>query len=161
YGYRIHGPWDPEKGQRFNPSKLMLDPYAKAIDGQIQWNEAVFPYLFKSPNEKNDQNSSPFMPKCVIHEPYFDWTGDNKLQIPWHETIIYEVHVKGFTAIHPGIPPEMHGTYAGLVHPIALDHFKKLGITAIELMPIHYFIHDKHLLDKGLRNYWGYNSIGF
>lgn len=162
YGYRVHGPWEPTKGQRFNPSKLLLDPYAKAIDGHVQWNEAVFPYHFgKSPDEKNDQNSAPFMPRCVVHQPHFDWAGDNKLQLPWHETIIYEVHVKGFTATHPDVPPEMRGTYAGLAHPSIIEHFKDLGITAVELMPIHYFINDKVLIDKGLKNYWGYNTIGF
>ncbi len=162
YGYRVHGPWDPAQGQRFNPSKLLLDPYAKAIDGQIQWSEAIFPYYFgKDPDSINNQDSSPFMPRCVIHQPYFDWNGDNKLQRPWHQTILYEVHVKGFTANHPDVPEDMRGTYAGLVQPTVLEHFKKLGITAIELMPIHHFIHDKHLIDKGLRNYWGYNTIGY
>lgn len=162
YGYRIHGPWEPGNGNRFNPSKLLIDPYARSIDGPIKWDEAVFPYYFgKSPDEKNDKDSAPFMPKCVIHQPYFDWTGDKKLHIPWHETVIYEVHVKGFTATHPGIPEEIRGTYSALVHPVVLEHFKQLGITAVELMPIHHFIHDKHLIDKGLRNYWGYNTIGF
>lgn len=162
YGYRVHGPWDPSSGNRFNPAKLLLDPYAKAIDGPIQWNEAVFPYYFgKSPDEKNECDSAPYMPKCVIHQPHFDWAGDKRLQIPLHETIIYEVHVKGFTATHPGIPAEMRGTYAALAHPVVIEHFKQLGITAVELMPIHHFIHDKHLVDKGLRNYWGYNTVGF
>ena len=162
YGYRIHGPWDPAKGHRFNPAKLLLDPYTKSVDGQIEWNEALFPYYFnRSPDEKNDQDSAPFMPRCVIHQPFFDWTGDNKLQHPWHETIIYELHVKGFTATHPEIPEEVRGTYAGLTHPVAMEHFKQLGITAVELMPIHYFIHDKFLKDRNLRNYWGYNTIGF
>ncbi len=162
YGYRIHGPWDPANGQRFNPNKLLLDPYAKSINGQIQWNEALFPYHFgKSPDEKNNLNSAPFMPHCVVHEPFFDWTGDNKLQHPLQQTIIYEVHVKGFTATHPEIPPELRGTYAGLAHPVALEYLKKLGVNAVELMPIHSFVHDKFLIERGLRNYWGYNTIGF
>lgn len=162
YGYRIYGPWDPAKGQRFNPAKLLLDPYAKCIDGQINWNAAIFPYsLGKSPDEKNDLDSSSFMPKCVIPQPFFDWEGDKPLKLPWHETLFYEVHVKGFTEMHPGIPADIRGTYSGLVHPVILEYFKKLGITSIELMPIHFFIHDKHLIDKGLRNYWGYNTIGF
>jgi len=162
YGYRVHGPWDPSSGHLFSPAKLLLDPYAKAIDGPIRWDEAVFPYYFgKSPDEKNESDSAPFMPKCVIHQPYFDWTGDNKLQTPLHETIIYEVHVKGFTATHPGIPEEIRGTYSALVHPVVIEYFKQLGVTAVELMPVHHFIHDKHLIDKGLRNYWGYNTIGF
>lgn len=162
YGYRVHGPWDPNNGQRFNPNKLLLDPYAKAIDGQITWNEAVFPYHFnKSPDERNDLDSASCMPRSVVHQPYFDWTGDNKLQLPWHETIIYEVHVKGFTATHPDIPADLRGTYAGLAHPVIIDYFTKLGITAIELMPIHQFVHEDHLLKQGLKNYWGYHTIGF
>lgn len=162
YGYRIHGPWDPAKGQRFNPAKLLLDPYAKCIDGQIAWSEAIFPYHFgKSPDEKNDLDSSPFMPKCVVHQSAFDWNGDDKLQLPWHETIFYEVHVKGFTATHPGIPENIRGTFAGLAHPVVIEYFKNLGVTAVELMPIQRFIHDKILIDKGLKNYWGYNTIGF
>jgi isoamylase len=162
YGYRIYGPWDPARGHRFNPNKLLLDPYAKCIEGQIDWDEAVFPYYFgKSSDEKNNLDSAAFMPKSLVHQPFFDWAGDNKLNLPWHETIIYELHVKGFTATHPEIPREIRGTYAGLVHPVSMEYFKKLGITAVELMPIHRFVHDKHLRDKGLRNYWGYNTIGF
>lgn len=162
YGYRVHGPWNPANGQRFNPSKLLLDPYAKAIDGQIQWNDALFPYqLGQSDNVKNEANSAPFMPRGVVHQPYFDWNQDNKLQIPMHESILYEVHVKGFTKNHPDIPQEMRGTYAGLSHPVMIEYFKELGITAVELMPVHTFVHDKFLIDKGLRNYWGYNTLGY
>lgn len=156
YGYRVHGPWNPAAGERFNPSKLLLDPYAKALDGQIQWNEAHFSSL-----EKNNQDSAPFMPKCVVHHPYFDWRTDSKPALAWHEMVIYEAHVKGATIAHPGIAPEIRGTYAGLVDPVMIDYFKRLGITAIELMPIHQFIHDKHLMDKGLKNYWGYNTISY
>lgn len=162
YGYRVHGKWDPATGKRFNSNKLLLDPYAKSFDGQIQWNEAIFPYHFgQDSDNKNDLDSAPFMPHCVVHNPFFDWTGDNKIQRPIHETIIYEVHVKGFTHQHPGLPPEIRGTYAGLVHPLILEHFKQLGINTVELMPVHSFVHDKFLIDKGLRNYWGYNTIGF
>jgi isoamylase len=162
YGYRVHGPWDPAGGHRCNPAKLLIDPYAKAIDGQVRWDEAVFPYRFDGgPDERSDSDSAPFMPRCVVHQPHFDWNGDRRLQIPWHETIIYEAHVKGLTADHPDIPPELRGTYAGLAQPPIIDHFKTLGVTAVELMPIHSFIHDKHLVDRDLRNYWGYNSIGF
>ncbi|HOO46809.1 MAG TPA: glycogen debranching protein GlgX [Deltaproteobacteria bacterium] len=162
YGYRVHGPWDPARGHRCNPAKLLLDPYAKAIEGQVQWDEAVFPYLFEAgPETRSDTDSAPFMPRCVVHQPHFDWSGDRLLQINWHETIIYETHVKGLTASHPDIPPELRGTYAGLAHPAVVEYLKKLGITAVELMPIHYFIHDKHLVDNGLHNYWGYNSIGY
>ncbi len=161
YGYRVHGSWNPGAGLYFNPAKLLLDPYAKAIDGQVRWNEAVFPYQFGAVEKRNDQDSAPFMPLSVIHEPYFDWSGDNKLRHPWHETIIYEVHVKGFTANHPDLPAELRGTYAGLTHPSVIDHFKRLNITAVELMPIHFFLHDKNFIDRVLRNYWGYNTVGF
>ena len=162
YGFRVHGPWDPDNGHRCNPAKLLLDPYTKAIEGQVHWNEAVFPYSFEAgPEVRNDFDSAPFMPRCVVHQPHFDWTGDRRLQLPWHETIIYETHVKGLTATHPGIPPELRGTYAGLAQPAVIDYLKKLGITTVELMPCHYFCHDKHLVDRGLRNYWGYNSIGY
>jgi len=162
YAFRVHGPWEPSKGHRCNPSKLLLDPYAKAIEGQVEWNEAVFPYRFDDgPEVPSDSDSAPFMPRCVVHQPHFEWSGHRRLQIPWHETVIYELHVKGFTALHPGVPPELRGTYAGLFQPAVIEYFKSLGVTSLELMPIHYFIHDKHLLEKGLRNYWGYNSIGY
>ncbi|MGW8195690.1 MAG: glycogen debranching protein GlgX [Desulforhopalus sp.] len=162
YAYRVHGPWDPEAGHRCNPAKLLLDPYAKAFTGRIQWDEAVFPYPFDAgPDNRSDSDSSPFIPRCVVHQPYFDWDGDNLLRIPWSETIIYETHVKGLTMTHPGVPPELRGTYAGLAHSAIIEYLSELGVTAIELMPIHQFIHDKHLIDRGLRNYWGYNSIGY
>ncbi|MCF8109030.1 MAG: glycogen debranching protein GlgX [Desulfohalobiaceae bacterium] len=162
YGYRVQGPWDPANGHRCNPDKLLLDPYAKAMDGQVQWNEAVFPYLFQDgPEARSDSDSAPFMPKCVVHQPHFDWSGDRRLQLPWHETIIYETHVKGLTALHPEVPAELRGTYAGLAQPAVIEYLKTLGVTAVELMPVHYFIHDKHLVDQGLKNYWGYNSIGY
>ncbi|MFO7886322.1 MAG: alpha-amylase family glycosyl hydrolase [Desulfobacteraceae bacterium] len=162
YGFRIHGPWDPSQGFCCNPAKLLLDPYAKAMDGQIQWDEAIFPYPFnEGPGIRSDTDSAPFMPKCVVHQPHFDWSGDRRLQIPWHDTVIYETHVKGFTARHPEVPPEMAGTYSGLAHPAVVEYLKNLGVTAVELMPVHLFIHDKHLVDQGLKNYWGYNSIGY
>lgn len=162
YGFRVHGPWEPDKGHRCNPAKLLLDPCAKAIEGQVEWNEAVFPYRFKEgPEAVSDSDSAPFMPRCVVHQPHFDWSGDRRLQIPWHETVIYETHVKGFTAKHPDVPEEVRGTYAGMAQAPVIEHLRQLGVTAVELMPIHHFIHDKHLLDKGLRNYWGYNSIGY
>ena len=162
YGFRVHGPWDPAKGHRCNPAKLLLDPYTKAIDGQVSWDEAVFPYrLEEGPEARNEKDSAPFMPRCIVHQPHFDWNGDRRLQIPWHDTVIYEAHVKGLTARHPGVPPELRGTYAGVAQPVVIEYLKQLGITALELMPIHYFIHDKHLLDHGLRNYWGYNSIAY
>ena len=161
YGYRIHGPWNPSAGQRCNPAKLLLDPYGKAVDGEVQWNEAVFPYPFNDPDGKNDSDSAPYMPKSVVINPFFDWGNDRYPRRPWHETIIYEVHVKGFTQRHPDIPEALRGTYAGLAHPAALRHLKKLGVTAVELLPVHQFIHDSLLQERGLRNYWGYNSISF
>lgn len=162
YGFRVHGPWDLSRGFCCNPAKLLLDPYAKAIDGKLQWDEALFPYLFnEGPGTRSDSDSAPFMPKSVVHQPHFDWDGDRLLRIPWHETIIYETHVKGLTVNHPEVPPEMAGTFAGVAHPAVIKHLKSLGVTAIELMPVHFFINDKHLKDQGLKNYWGYNSIGF
>jgi glycogen operon protein len=162
YGYRIHGPWNPSEGHRCHPSKLLLDPYSKAIEGNVEWNEAVFTYRFDDPDgPPNDADSAPYMPKSVVINPYFDWGHDRAPRTPWHETIIYEAHVKGFTARHPGIPEEIRGTYAALAHPVAIDHLRDLGVTAIELLPVHQFVHDALLLERGLRNYWGYNSIGF
>ena len=162
YGFRVHGPWEPEHGHRCNAAKLLLDPYTKAIDGDVRWDEALFPYRFAEGSDvRNDADSSPFMPKCIVQQPFFDWAGDRQLQRPWHETIIYELHVKGFTAQHPDIPPELRGTYAGLMHPAAIDYLKQLGVTAVELMPVHYFVQDRNLIDRGLSNYWGYNSISY
>jgi isoamylase len=162
YGYRIHGPWEPQNGHRCNPNKLLLDPYGKAVDGQVQWDESVFPYQFgKDDTARNDADSGPFMPKSVVTNPYFEWGSDRRPETPWHRTIIYETHVKGFTMRHPGVPENLRGTYAGMAHPAAIRYLKQLGITAIEILPVHQFIHSKDLLDKGLRNYWGYDSISF
>ncbi|HEX7182296.1 MAG TPA: glycogen debranching protein GlgX, partial [Thermoanaerobaculia bacterium] len=162
YGFRVHGPWAPEQGARCHPSKLLLDPYAKAIEGGVEWNEAVFPYRFGDPDgPPNETDSAPFVPRSVVVDPYFDWTGDHIPRVPMHESVIYEVHVKGFTMRHPDVPLELRGTYAGLAHPAAIRYLKRLGITAVELMPVHQFVHDGHLVERGLRNYWGYNSIGY
>ncbi len=162
YGYRVYGPWDPASGKRFNANKLLLDPYAKAIDGNVVWDEALFPYLFdQGPDSFSQKDSAPFVPRSVVHQPYFDWNGDRHLQIPWHETVIYETHVRGLTTRHPEIPPELRGTYLGLSHPVMIDYLSSLGITAVELMPVHSFIHDKYLVDRGQKNYWGYNSVGY
>ncbi len=162
YGFRVYGPWDPGNGHRCNPDKLLLDPYAKAIDGRVRWDESVFPYSFDEGHEvRSESDSAAAMPKCVVHQPHFDWSGDRKLGLPWHETIIYETHVKGLSARHPEVPAELRGTYAGLAHPAVIEYLERLGVTAVELMPVHYFIHDRHLIDQGLRNYWGYNSIGY
>jgi isoamylase len=162
YGFRVHGPWDPSRGERCNPSKLLLDPYGKAVEGDVKWNEAIFPYHFDQGDEsKNEIDSAPFMPKSVVANPYFNWGNDRYPRTPWHETVIYEVHVKGFTQRHPDIPETIRGTYAALGHHAAIRHLKDLGVTAIELLPVHQFVHDSLLVERGLRNYWGYNSIGY
>jgi glycogen operon protein len=162
YGFRVHGPWAPEKGQWCNPQKLLLDPYVKAIEGQVRWDPAVFSYRQGDPKGSfEESDSAPYVPKSVVINPGFNWGYDRQLDIPWHDTIVYEVHVKGFTATHPDIPPSLRGTYAGLAHPASIDYLTRLGITAVELMPVHQFIQDGHLLKQGLRNYWGYNSIGY
>jgi isoamylase len=161
YGYRVHGPWAPEQGYRCNPAKLLIDPYAKAIEGQVDWNKACFPYNFGDENSRNDDDSAAYVPRSVVHNPYFDWGNDRPPDIQLNESVIYEVHVKGFTRRHPEIPGAQRGTYAGLAHPAAIEYLTGLGITAVELLPVHQFIHDAHLVSRGLRNYWGYNSIGF
>ena len=162
YGYRVHGPWDPERGHRCNPAKLLIDPYATAIEGQPRWDEAVYPYRFSEPEGgPNGSDSAPFMPRSVVTSPYFDWTDDRAPRIPWHETVVYEVHVKGFTQNNPAVPPEWRGKYAGLGSPPAIDYLTKLGVTAVELLPVHQFAHSQNVLDKKLRNYWGYDTIGF
>ncbi|MCZ2805096.1 glycogen debranching protein GlgX [Modestobacter sp. VKM Ac-2983] len=160
YGFRVHGPHDPEQGHRCNPNKLLLDPYAKAIDGQVDWDEAVFGYHFAT-GKKNDDDSAAHMPKSVVINPYFDWGVDRPPKTPYNKTVIYEAHVKGLTMTHPRIPEDLRGTYAGVAHPAIIEHLQELGITAIELMPVHQFVQDDTLLQKGLRNYWGYNTIGF
>ncbi len=164
YGYRVHGLYEPQAGHRFNPAKLLLDPYAKAIAGTIQWSDVLFGYTVGHPEEdlsKDERDSAAHLPKCAVIDPSFNWEGNTFLRIPWHETIIYELHVKGFTARHSQIPPELRGTYAGLAHPAVIDYLRSLGITAVELMPIHQFVADRHLVEKDLTNYWGYNSIGY
>jgi glycogen operon protein len=161
YGYRVHGPWDPEKGLRCNPSKLLLDPYAKATRGEVEWDQSVFSYDFGDPATRNDDDSAQHMMLGVVINPFFDWTGDRLLRTPYNESVIYEAHVKGLTQLHPEVPEEMRGTYAGLAHPAVVEHLTKLGVTAVELMPVHQFVQDDALVQKGLRNYWGYNTIGF
>jgi glycogen operon protein len=162
YGYRVHGPWAPDEGHRCNPAKLLLDPYATAVCGKIRWNEALFGHRFADPEHtRNDDDSAPYMPKSVVMDPAFDWQGDARPGVPLHQSIIYEVHVKGFTARHPDIPPELRGTYAGLAHPAAVKYLTELGVTAVELLPVHQFVQDWTLQERGLRNYWGYNSIGY
>lgn len=161
YGYRVYGPYDPGAGKRFNPNKLLLDPYAKAIEGQVQWGQAVFGYNFGDPNSRNDEDSAAAMPKGVVINPFFDWTGDRHPRTPYADSFIYEAHVKGLTELHPDVPEELRGTYAGVAHPAIVAHLKSLGVTAIELMPVHEFVHDSTLIERGLRNYWGYNTLNF
>jgi glycogen operon protein len=161
YGYRVHGPYDPASGLRFNANKLLLDPYAKAVHGQIDWDPSLFSYNMGDPDSRNDADSSRHMMLGVVINPYFDWDGDHNLRIPYHKSVIYEAHVKGLTQLHPEVPEEQQGTYAGVAHPSVIAHLQKLGITAIELMPVHQFVNDGILQDKGLNNYWGYNTIGF
>jgi len=161
YGYRVHGPYDPAHGHRCNPSKLLLDPYAKAIEGDIDWDQACFSYTWGDEDSFNDEDSAPYMSKSVVISPYFDWDNDRHPRTPYNETVIYEAHVKGLTMTHPDIPEDIRGTYAALAHPVMIEHYRKHGITAVELMPVHQFVHDSHLADRGLTNYWGYNTIGF
>jgi isoamylase len=164
YGYRVHGPYDAAKGQRFNPAKLLIDPYAKAITGEIKWSNALFAYKVGGPNEDFEptpDNDAAGIPKSVVIDSAFTWDGDKTLNVPWNRTIIYECHVKGMTMLHPDVPENLRGTYLGLCSDPMVDHFLSLGVTAIELLPVHQFVVDRHLAERGLTNYWGYNSIGY
>ncbi|SDM83134.1 glycogen debranching protein GlgX [Allokutzneria albata] len=161
YGYRVHGPHEPENGLRCNPAKLLLDPYAKAVDGQLEWHEALFDYRFDDPDELNELDSAPYVPKAVVINPFFDWSEDRAPRTPYHKSVIYEAHVRGLTIDHPDIPMELRGTYAGLAHPVMIDYLTKLGVTAVELMPVHQFIPEHSLVERGLTNYWGYNTLGY
>ncbi|MCF0050539.1 glycogen debranching protein GlgX [Dyadobacter sp. LJ53] len=164
YGYRFHGPYEPGEGHRFNPNKLVIDPYAKALSGTIDWDDSLFAYHIGHKRQDlsfSETDSAPHLPKSIVIDPHFDWEDDQPPRIPYHETIIYEAHVKGLTKLHPGIPPEIQGTYAGIAHPEMIKYLNELGITAIELMPVHHFVADRHLLENGLTNYWGYNTLGF
>jgi isoamylase len=164
YGFRVHGPWEPEKGLRFNPAKLLIDPYAEAITGKLDWNQPIFPYQFgegKGDLDRDDRDSAPGMPKSVVVDHTFNWNDDERPNIPLWDSVIYETHVRGFSMRNPGVPENLRGTYAGLAHPASLEYLKKLGVTTVELLPIHHFIDEKTLIDKGLRNYWGYNTLGY
>jgi isoamylase len=161
YGFRVHGPYDPAAGHRCDPAKLLLDPYAKAVEGAVTWDPAVFSYQFGSPGQRNTADSAPFVPRSVVVNPFFDWAGDRAPRVPYHDSVIYEAHVRGLTRRHPDIPESERGTYLGLSHPAVIDHLTSLGITAIELMPAHQFVSDDVLAQRGLVNYWGYNTIGF
>ncbi|RYZ49153.1 MAG: glycogen debranching enzyme GlgX, partial [Sphingobacteriales bacterium] len=164
YGFRVNGPYEPANGHRFNVNKLLLDPNTKAIAGTIDWHDSLFGYQINHEDEDlsfSASDSAPFMPKCVVIDPHFDWEDDKPPLVPIHESIIYELHVKGFTQTHPDIPEDIRGSYAALGHPVTIKYLKELGVTAVELMPVHHFITDRYLKDKGLKNYWGYNTIGF
>ncbi|MBW5425790.1 glycogen debranching protein GlgX [Streptomyces sp. BG9H] len=161
YGLRAHGPYAPEQGHRCNSAKLLLDPYARAVSGRVDWGEEVYGYHFEDPGRRNDLDSAPHMMTSVVVNPYFDWGDDRPPRTPYHETVLYEAHVKGLTMLHPDLPDELRGSYAALGHPAIIEHLKGLGVTALELMPVHQFVNDHRLVDMGLNNYWGYNTIGF
>jgi glycogen operon protein len=164
YGYRVHGPYDPARGHRFNPNKLLIEPYAKHIQGEVRWSDAHFGYRIghaKADLSFDRRDNAADMPRCRVIDPAFTWGDDRPPRTPWHDTVIYEMHVRGHTMRHPDVPPALRGTYAALATAPVIDHLLRLGITAVELMPVHTFIDDRHLLDRGLRNYWGYNTIGF
>jgi glycogen operon protein len=164
YGYRVHGPYDPAAGHRFNPSKLVIDPYAKSVARVVRWDDALFGYRLGDPSQDlsyDDRDSAAFAPLAAVVDEEFPWAGDRLLRTGWHETVIYEAHVKGLTARHPDVPPELRGTYAGAATPPVIEHLQKLGITALELMPVHHHAYDRHLVERGLTNYWGYNTLSF
>ncbi len=164
YGFRVDGPYEPERGLRFNPNKLLLDPYAKAVAGKVDWTPEVFGYPLGDPAEdlaRDERDSAAAMVKGVVVDNTFDWEGDRPLRTPWHRTVIYEAHVKGLTQLHPEVPEELRGTYAGVAHPVVIEHLKSIGVTAVELLPVHDFVDDGYLLDKGLKNYWGYSTLNF
>ncbi len=164
YGYRVHGPYDPQVGHRFNPSKLLIDPYAKSLTGVIRWSDSMFGYRFGDPAGDlsfDDRNNAANVPKGVVVDQAFSWGEDHRLNTPWEHTVIYEVHVKGMTMRHPDVPESLRGTYAGLASPAIIEYLQSLGITAVELLPVHHFVNDLYLEEKGLTNYWGYNSIGY
>jgi isoamylase len=161
YGYRVHGPHSPRHGARCAPAKLLLDPYGKAVDGDVRWDQALFDYQWTDPRRPNTTDSAPFMPKNVVINPFFDWGNDRPPHIPYHDTVIYEAHVRGLTLRHPEVPLRQRGTYAGIAHPAVIEHLKRIGVTAVELLPVHQFVPEQGLSTRGLTNYWGYNTIGF
>jgi glycogen operon protein len=164
YGYRVHGPYEPEQGHRFNPNKLLLDPYAREFAGELRWDHACFGYTIGADEADlsfDERDSAPFMPKCVVTDSGFDWKRSVSPLVPWDRTVIYEMHVRGFTKVHPAVPENQRGTFAGLAAPKVIEYIKSLGITSVELMPVHAFVTDSLLIERGLTNYWGYNSIGF
>ena len=162
YGIRVHGPFAPHAGHRFNPNKVLLDPYTRAVGRGIQWSDAMFGFEVGNDDSSfNETDNAAFAPLGVVVDSDFDWGNDRPPCTPWHKTLIYETHVKGFTQLHPGVPEDIRGTYSGLGSDAAIDHFRKLGVTAIELMPVHYHVDDRHLVNNGLVNYWGYNTLSF
>ncbi|WP_300610943.1 glycogen debranching protein GlgX [Trebonia sp.] len=161
YGYRVYGPYEPRRGYRCSPVKLLLDPYGKAVEGDVAWDEALFDYQWSDPRKPNTADSAPFMPKNIVINPFFDWGNDRPPRIPFHETVIYEAHVRGLTLRHPEVPLHQRGTYAGLAHPAVIEHLRRIGVTAVELLPVHQFVPEQALVARGLTNYWGYNTIGF
>ncbi len=161
YGYRVHGPWAPGEGHRFNPAKVLLDPYARAITQNLRWHDSLFGHQLDDLDRPDERDSAAWVPKSVVTDAAFTWGDDRPPHTPWHKTVIYEMHVKGFTARNPAVPAELRGTYAGLASPAAVDYLRHLGVTAVELLPVHHSVSEKHLQDRGLANYWGYNSIGY
>ena len=161
YGFRVHGPWDPAAGIRCNPAKLLLDPYARAVAGEVKWSPAVFGHAADDPNRPEGTDSAPYVQRSLLVSGDFDWATDRSPGRAMADSIFYEFHVKGFTQRHPGVPDALRGTYAGLAHPAAVEHLQRLGVTAVELLPVHQFVHDAQLAERGLRNYWGYQSIGY
>jgi len=164
YGYRVHGPYEPQGGMRFNANKLLIDPYAKALSGEIRWDDALYGYRIGDEAADlsfDERDSAPYVPRSIVIDPAFTWGDDRPPATPWNRTVIYETHVRGLTMRHPNVPPEIRGSYLALTHDAVLEHFLSLGITAVELLPIHQFVHDRELVERGLRNYWGYNSIAF
>ncbi|WP_235928329.1 glycogen debranching protein GlgX [Goekera deserti] len=161
YGYRVHGPYDPARGARHNPAKLLLDPYARAVHGEQTLHPSIFGFAEGHPEVPDARDSAPFVPRGVVVHDSFPWDGDRRLATPWSDTVIYEVHVKGATMRHPEVPPALRGTYAGLAHPAFVEHLVALGVTAVELLPVHHFVSEPHALSRGLTNYWGYNSLGY
>jgi len=164
YGYRVYGPYEPEEGHRFNPAKLLVDPYAKALTGQLLWDDALYGFTIGDPYEDltpDGRDSAPFMPRSVVVDPAFEWGADQPPATPLHKSVIYELHVKGFTKLHPEVPENLRGTYAGLVAPAVIEYLQSLGVTAVELLPIHEHVDDRFLVEQGRVNYWGYNSLGY
>ncbi len=161
YGYRVHGPWSPADGLLFNSAKLLLDPYAKAIEGEVEWSEAVFSHQAHHPDRISEVDSAPFVPRSIVIDPHFDWGDDTPPGTPLFRSVIYETHVRGISMRHPEVPPELRGTYAGMASEPIVDHLHNLGISAVELMPVHHFVSEHSLIAKGLTNYWGYASVGY